>query len=104
MTTTSFKTIGIKEAAELLMVHPVTLYRMAERGEVPAVKPGKRWVFVDIDLIEWLRAQYLTQTSVSDSTERMNLCHYTNVKAQVSGGMSLKMPAEKEYKIALGLK
>jgi excisionase family DNA binding protein len=57
------RTLDIKEAAALLKIHPVTLYRLVERGEVPAAKPGKKWVFVDVDLIDWLRAQYRLQAS-----------------------------------------
>jgi excisionase family DNA binding protein len=97
------KTLGIKEAAELIKVHPVTLYRMAARGEIPASKPAKRWCFVEIDLIEWLRAQYSTQASVSDSRERSNVCHSTNVKIQTFGGMNSQTQQVKEYKKALGL-
>lgn len=98
------KTMGIKEAAEFLMMHPITLYRMAASGQIPATKPAKRWVFIDVDLIEWLRSQYQTQTSVSDSRERNAICHFTNEKTQISGGVSLKTPQESEYRRALGLK
>lgn len=97
-------TMGIKEAAALLMVHEVTLYKMAERGEVPAAKPGKKWVFIDVDLIEWLRSQYKVQASLSDSTERRNQCHSTNVKIQTSGGTNSKAQMGSGYKELLGLK
>jgi hypothetical protein len=76
---------------------------MAEKGEIPAAKPGKKWVFIDVDLAEWLRAQYKTQTSVSDSRERSNVCHSTNVKIQTFGGMNSQTQQVKEYKKALGL-
>jgi excisionase family DNA binding protein len=104
MLATSFRTLGIKEAASLLMVHPVTLYQMAEKGEIPAAKPGKKWVFIDVDLIQWLRSQYTMQASVSDSSERRNTCHFTNEKAPKSGGVNLQTPQENEYRRALGLK
>ena len=50
--------LTLEQAAEFLHLHPVTLQRKARRGEVPASKPGKRWVFLEIDLVAFLRAQY----------------------------------------------
>ncbi|MDE2260848.1 MAG: helix-turn-helix domain-containing protein, partial [Betaproteobacteria bacterium] len=44
------RTMDIKEAAAFLMVHPITLYKMVQRGEIPAAKIGKKWVFIDVDL------------------------------------------------------
>ena len=37
------KLLSIKEVAELLSVHPRTVNRMINRGELPAVKVGNRW-------------------------------------------------------------
>ena len=98
------KTMEIEEAAQFVKLHPVTLSEMARLGEVPAAKPGKKWVFIDVDLIEWLRANYRSQASVSDSTERSNTCHFSNAKTQAIGGSKLLPPTESEYKKALGLK
>ena len=54
--------VDLLAAAELLRVHPVTLREKARRGEVPGAKIGKCWVFVDVDLIDYIRAQYPTST------------------------------------------
>lgn len=97
------KTMGIKEAAAFLMVHPVTLYRMAERGEVPAAKPGKKWVFIDVDLAEWIRSKYAVQASLSDSRERSNVCHSTGEKIRLRGGSNSLPRMEDEYNKALKL-
>ena len=99
------KTMGIQEASEFIRVHSVTLSTMAKAGKIPAAKPGKEWVFIDVDLVEWLRSQYRTQTYVSDSTEKeRKQCHSTNVKIQKSGGTSSLMKVESEYRNQLGLK
>jgi hypothetical protein len=97
------KTLNLNDAAELLHVHPVTLSRMAQRGEVPAAKPGKCWVFIDIDLVDWLRAQYQSQASMSDSRERKTLCHSSNAKIRPRGGSNLLPRTDDEYSKALGL-
>ncbi len=46
-----------KEMQDLLQVNRSTIYRMAEAGQLPAVKVGKQWRFPS-DLVEnWLNAQ-----------------------------------------------
>lgn len=35
--------LTVEEAAAKLKVTPVTIYRMARRGKLPAVKVGKAW-------------------------------------------------------------
>jgi excisionase family DNA binding protein len=46
-----------KEMQDLLQVDRSTIYRMAEAGQLPAVKVGKQWRFPS-DLVEsWLNAQ-----------------------------------------------
>ena len=50
------ETLNLEQAARLLHLHPVTLQRMAKRGDVPAAKLGRRWIFLEIDLVACLRA------------------------------------------------
>jgi hypothetical protein len=52
------KTLGLQEAAALLLMAPQTLQIKAASGLIPAVKAAKCWVFIDVDLFEWLRSQY----------------------------------------------
>jgi excisionase family DNA binding protein len=49
-------TLNLQQAAELLRIHPVTLQAKAKAGEIPGAKIGKCWVFVDVDLIDHIRA------------------------------------------------
>ena len=51
-------TLDLKGAAAFLHIHEHTLERLARNGIIPGAKPGKRWVFLDVDLADWLRAQY----------------------------------------------
>jgi excisionase family DNA binding protein len=95
--------MGIEEAAAFLRVHRITLYRMAKHGEVPAAKPGKEWVFIDVDLVEWLRAQYQVQASLSDSDKRRQTCHSSNAKIRQTGGSKLLPRTDDEYSKVLGL-
>ena len=42
--------LTIKEAAEKLKLAKITIYRMARRGQLPAVKLGKAWRISNIKL------------------------------------------------------
>jgi len=52
------KTFDLLEASAFLRMHPETLRRLAVAGEIPGAKPGKHWLFLDEDLVEWLRSRY----------------------------------------------
>jgi len=49
-------TLDLQAAAAFLRIHPVTLQEKARTGEIPGAKIGKRWVFVDVDLVEHIRS------------------------------------------------
>jgi len=46
--------LTVREAAKLLRLGDVTLYRLAQRGKIPAVKVGGSWRFSRGMLEEWL--------------------------------------------------
>ncbi|WP_426994491.1 helix-turn-helix domain-containing protein [Methylomonas sp. CM2] len=52
------KTLDLHTAADLLHMHPSTVLAKARAGDIPAAKPGKAWVFIDDDLIAYLRGLY----------------------------------------------
>ena len=52
------KTLGLKEAAALLLLAPESLRQMASAGKVPGARVGKRWVFLEEDLEEFIRSRY----------------------------------------------
>ncbi|MEX1199901.1 MAG: helix-turn-helix domain-containing protein [Methylophaga sp.] len=50
--------LNLYEAADFLKMHWQTLREKAVRGEIPAAKPAKQWVFVKSDLVSYLRSFY----------------------------------------------
>lgn len=50
--------LSAEKAAEMLNIHPMTLKKMARAGEITAGKIGRKWVFLDVDLIEYIRAPF----------------------------------------------
>ena len=48
--------LGLREAAGFLRMHPSTLQARAKAGEIPGAKVGKCWVFLEVDLAEYVRS------------------------------------------------
>jgi hypothetical protein len=95
------RTLNLQQAAEFLKIHPVTLGDKARTGEVPGAKIGKCWVFVDIDLIDYIRAQYKWRDLQGEKVEVLQ-CHSSNVRTHQTGGSKLATTAE-QYKNLLAL-
>jgi excisionase family DNA binding protein len=96
-----FTILNVEQAAEFLHLHPETLKGMARRGEIPAAKLGRPWIFLKIDLVACLRAQYPSRVMQGEH-EEVKLCRSTNAKILPSIGSSYTT-AEKSYREALGL-
>ncbi|MEQ1848240.1 MAG: helix-turn-helix domain-containing protein, partial [Nitrospira sp.] len=73
-----------------MKIHPVTLVRLAKSGDVPGAKPGKCWVFIDVDLADWLRAQYKLRASEGGlrNERKQKICHSSDVKTPRYGGLT----------------
>jgi excisionase family DNA binding protein len=56
-TGTPEKMLNPQEAGALLRLHAKTVIRMAERGEVPGKKIGKRWRFLPSLLGAWQQGE-----------------------------------------------
>ena len=50
------RTMNVEEAADYLRMPLNTLYMKLHKGEVPGMKPGKRWVLFSDELDKWLEA------------------------------------------------
>ena len=50
--------LTLKQAADLLKVHPNTVRTHALRGTIPAAKVGRDWRFLEEDLVSWVRNRY----------------------------------------------
>ena len=94
-------TLTLQQAAVLLKMHPVTLQGKAKAGTVPGSKPGRRWVFIEVDLIEYIRAQYQWRDLQGEKVEVLQ-CHSSNVRTHQTGGSKLATTAE-QYKKLLAL-
>ena len=99
-------TFDLQEAAHFLRISPEVLRAKAKSGIINGAKPGKRWVFLESDLVDYLRSIYPVRTGQAPSSgcdnKEVTLCHSTN--AVKSGGFGSLLQAGDEYESLLELK
>ena len=86
------RTFDLSEAAGLLKMSAEALRQRAKAGELRAYKPGKRWVFLESDLLAYLVGGYAAEN------ERARLgaaCRSTSEGKH--GGSASRRPAASEY-------
>lgn len=88
-----YRTLSLDEAAAYLHIHPETLRQLALSGRVRAAKPGRAWVFLQCDLVEYLR-QRQPQPQAGESW------HSSDAAAS---GTPTSPSVDAAYKKALGL-
>ena len=49
-------TLTLEQAADFLKLHANTVQARAKAGIIPGSKPGRRWVFLQADLEQYLRS------------------------------------------------
>lgn len=52
------RALTVKDVAYILNVSTTTVYRLAERGELPGFKVGTKWLFNKEHVDEWMIKQY----------------------------------------------
>ena len=58
------RTLNIDEACQLLHTHKSTLYQKIATGEIPAARIGRSWIFVELDLVDYIHKQFFNLKSV----------------------------------------
>ncbi|MBA4155749.1 helix-turn-helix domain-containing protein [Flavobacterium sp.] len=95
-------TFDIKQAAVFLGAHKETIRKLAAGGQLPGVKIGRSWRFVEEDLVEYMRSKYvwahIPKEAVNRSKEQWRF-----IKEKTFGGLA-SPTMDKEYKEALGLR
>jgi excisionase family DNA binding protein len=61
------------EAASFLRKHVVTVRQLAGDGKIPGAKVGSDWLFLEDDLIAYIRGQYRKPTKPCPSTSSQAL-------------------------------
>ena len=98
------KTLTLPEAAAFLQMNPESLRQRVKAGAIPGAKPGKCWVFVEEDLVAYLRSLYAANRQAVRVTEKeVKSCHSTAEVRTASGGCASRLPMDAEYAKLLGL-
>jgi hypothetical protein len=97
------KTLDLQEAAHFLKMHPEEIRRRAKEGKIPGAKVGRAWVFIDIDLADYVRSLYAQSRQALRVTlgKELESCHSEN--ATQSGGSTSLPQTGSEYANLLGL-
>lgn len=94
-------TLNIEQAAEFLGAHKETIRRLVASKEIPGVKIGKKWIFIEQDLVEYMRSKYSTGVTSQGAAQRSKQ-EWRFTKEIPLGGLVSPI-REKEYREALGL-
>jgi excisionase family DNA binding protein len=98
---TNMNILDLQQAAKLLQINPESLRRLAFRGAIPARKPGRKWLFVEEHLEEWLKGDYAASGEMAH--KRGELCPSTNEKTAPTTGSTSQSRAASRCRKALGL-
>lgn len=97
MVSNDHQTLDLYEAADFLKMHWQTLRAKAVKGEIPAAKPAKQWVFLLEDLVSYLRSNYSqSRLGLQVQNGGGSLCCISD-QTLGSGGASSQHQTEKEY-------
>lgn len=96
------KTLNLEEAAQFLKMHLEEVRRRAKAGIIPGAKVGKCWVFVEDDLVAYLRSLYATPRQALQVGHGEQLCHSLNAVRR--GGLVSPHQAASELDALLQLK
>ena len=96
-------TLDLREAARLLHMSPSTLREKAKARVIPGAKPGKRWVFLESDLVAYLRSLYGDRKFEPDRAIALGNASCRSIDAEISGGCASRRPVDAEYAALLGL-
>ncbi|TAJ92763.1 MAG: DNA-binding protein [Gammaproteobacteria bacterium] len=81
------RTLDLLEAAHFLRLSPEVLRRKTKQGCIRAAKPGKCWVYLESDLVEYLRSLYpVPGQALSSSCAQTEVTLWHSTNAVQSGG------------------
>ena len=95
----SHMTFNLHQAAKFLGINKETARRRAVTGQLPAAKVGRSWVFLQEDLVTYVRSLYSTKASQGVS-QRRKTWHSTK---EINSIGLISPTMEQEYNVALGL-
>jgi excisionase family DNA binding protein len=59
------KTFDVAACADFLKIHRTTVLKLVASGDLPGAKIGRAWVFLETDLIDYIRNAIRSQSHVT---------------------------------------
>lgn len=53
--------LTLQQVAQRLQISETTLYKLARRGKIPAIKVGNQWRFKIEDIDKWIESQKVSE-------------------------------------------
>jgi hypothetical protein len=95
------RTLNLDEAAAFLRMHAEELRSRTKRGLIPGAKTGRRWVFLEIDLVEFVRSLYPVRRQALQVTSQEAVCHLSSARSRRCGGSTSSRQTTSEYDVLL---
>ena len=96
------RTLDLAEAAAFLHVHKEELRVRAKRGVVPGARVGRRWVFLEQDLVDYLRSLYTVRRQALKVPSGIEVKQWHSSNVEGRGGSGSPRPAESALDVLLG--
>ncbi|QDQ40269.1 helix-turn-helix domain-containing protein [Legionella geestiana] len=97
------KTFNIDEAAQFLGAHKETIRRQAACGELPAVKIGRGWRFIEQDLVTYMRSRYAGVVTSQGAVNVKRSSKKWRFTKEIQRGGLVSPITDREYNEVLGL-
>jgi len=103
--------LTVKEVAEYLRMNQMTIYKMAQKGEIPAFKIASNWRFRKEEIDEWLNQKASkSKKNILIVDDELTLCKLLqanltadgfDVEVAMSGKEALEQISHKEFDLVL---
>lgn len=81
-------TVDSDGAAKILQICRQTVEERARDGIIPGCKPGKKWVFVVTDLVQWLRDEASKQQAARKKSNSASMPKTTTSRRNYKPALS----------------
>ncbi|MCG6983805.1 MAG: helix-turn-helix domain-containing protein [Thiocapsa sp.] len=98
------RTLDLVQAAQFLHVSPSVLREKANAGVIPGAKAGRRWVFLEADLVAYLRSLYPRPRRAVHVCDQEGIDTWHCTAAGPSGGSASPHRMARAYASLLELK
>ena len=89
-------TIGLEDAARFLHMAPSTLRKRAAAGKLDAYKPGKTWVFLQDELLHYLKSTKSACPSTAAPTLRIGGPDFSSMGARSASRLAREIAAKRK--------